>query len=61
MNKQDITINLPMEYWNELSKIIDTGFEHTRMNPLTRKELIAWWCAERSLIAEELPSHILNN
>jgi len=52
--KSDITVTLPAEYFDALSVVISVGLHHAGINPLIRKELQAWWRAEKALIEEEL-------
>lgn len=55
MNKiPDITIHLPSEYFDTLSVVIAIGLKHATINPLIRKELEAWWTAEKELIESDL-------
>jgi hypothetical protein len=52
--KQDITINLPAEHYESLLEVFAKGFKHAKIKSETRKELLAWWNAEREIIGEEM-------
>ena len=52
--KSDITVTLPAEYFDALSVVIATGLKQAGINPLIRKELQAWWVAEKEMIEESL-------
>ena len=52
--KSDITVTLPIEHFTALSAVISAGLKHADINPLIRKELEAWWRAEKELIEEEI-------
>jgi hypothetical protein len=50
----DISINLPTEYLDALSEVILTGFQRAKIDPKVKKELIAWWNAEKEFIDNEI-------
>lgn len=49
-SKEDITINIPSEYVDALQEVISSGIRRANIDPLVRKELQAWWAAERELM-----------
>lgn len=53
-DKSDITVTLPIEHFTALSAVISSGLKHATIKPQERKELEAWWQAEKSLIQDEL-------
>jgi hypothetical protein len=52
--RSDITVTLPAEYFDTLSVVISTGLKYAGINPLIRRELMAWWTAESEMIREDL-------
>ncbi len=52
--QSDITLSLPAEYFDTLSVVMSIGLKHATINPLIRKELEAWWTAEKELIEADL-------
>lgn len=55
MNKQsDITISLPLEYFDALSEVIHVGLQRTKLDPIVRSELKAWWDAEKEIAKEQI-------
>jgi len=52
--KSDITVTLPVEHFDALSAVMSSGLKHASINPLVRRELEAWWRAEKEMIEEEL-------
>lgn len=54
MDTSDITVNLPGELFDALSEVIRTGLQRAKINENSRRELVAWWSAEKDLIEDEL-------
>ena len=52
--QSDITLSLPAEYFDTLSVVISIGLKHATINPKVRKELEAWWTAEKEFIESDL-------
>lgn len=52
--KSDITLVLPAEYFDALSATVTAGLKHASIKPEVRKELQAWWNAEKEMIENEL-------
>ncbi len=52
--QSDITINLPVEYYDALLEVFSKGLTHAKIKPNVRKELRDWWNVEREMIGEEL-------
>ena len=50
----DITVNLPRELFDALSEVIITGLQRSKIAEKDRRELTAWWAAERDIIVDEL-------
>ena len=50
----DIIINLPAEHLESLLEVISTGLKKTTLKPEIRRELEAWWQAEKSFLEDEL-------
>lgn len=50
--KEDVMVNLPAEYVDALQEVISVGLKRAHINPLVRKELQAWWSAERELMLD---------
>lgn len=48
--KEDVMINLPVEYVDALQEVISVGLKRANIDPIVRKELQAWWSAERELM-----------
>ena len=50
----DITVHLPQEHLDDLSKVIEMGLQRAKLSQEARANLASWWEAERGMIAEEL-------
>ena len=56
-NSPDISINFPIEYFDALSEVISSGLQRAKLDPQVRKELIAWWNAEKEFIEDEISNN----
>lgn len=54
MKNTDVTINLPIEYFDDLSEVIHVGLQRTKLDPIVRSELKAWWDAEKEIAKEQI-------
>jgi hypothetical protein len=50
----DISVLLPVEHFDTLSKVIEMGLQRAKISHMERTNLAAWWEAEKALIAEEI-------
>ena len=50
----DITVHLPVEYFDSLSEVISTGLKYANIEESVREELKAWWQAESEYMRDEL-------
>ncbi len=55
-NIPDVTVHLPAEHFESLSEVILKGLDHAKIDPKVRRELKAWWEAERAFIEDGLKS-----
>jgi len=53
-DKSDIVVVLPVEYVETLLEVFNVGLQRVKIDPKTRKELLAWWDVEREFIIERL-------
>lgn len=54
MDNSDVTLILPREYYSVLSEVFAIGLQRAKIDPILRKELIAWWNAEKDFIEDDL-------
>lgn len=54
MDKPDVTINLPAEHFSALSEVLSIGLQRANIDSKTRRELMAWWKAEKEFIQDSL-------
>ena len=56
-HKSDISINIPVEYYDDLVEIFAKGLKHAKISTESKKELNAWLTVERELIADAITSN----
>ena len=49
----DITVHLPGEHFEALSKVILEGLRRAKIDAQIRKELLTWWEAESEFIRDD--------
>jgi hypothetical protein len=52
--QSDITLSLPAEYFDILSVVMEVGLKNASIDSRIRRELMAWWTAEKEMIQESL-------
>ncbi len=50
----DITVHLPGEHFDALSKVILEGIRRAKIDARSRKELKTWWEAESEFVRDDL-------
>ena len=53
-DKSDIVLVLPVEYVETLLEVFNVGIQRVKIDPKTRKELLAWWDVEKEFIENKL-------
>jgi len=54
MNQLDISVNIPSELLEDLSKVIKMGIQKAKISPAARKQLAAWWEVEKQLATDSI-------
>lgn len=49
----DITFNIPAEYFDSLSSVIEAGLQRAKLKQEDRQNLSSWWEAEKALMSED--------
>jgi len=54
MDSPDITVHLPAEHFGVLSEAISIGLQRIEIDAKLRRDIQAWWEAEREFIKDDL-------
>lgn len=56
MENNDVSVMLPVELLESLSKAIEVGIQRAKMPTEDRKQLDAWWEAEKDFLNDHIPN-----